>query len=112
VVLCVNAGSLWGEYGSEPLELARGMLARGEADLVGSDNHGRPHRSDTVAEARSLLVASGHRVAADRLVSANPLAILDGGDLEAVPPVELECGEPAGSPRRRWWDGLLGAGGA
>jgi len=110
VVLCVNAGSLWGGYGPEPMRVARGMLARGEADVIGSDHHARPHRSDSVREARALLSAGGHAEAADRLVSENPLALLAGEEPLPVPPARLEQ-EEAGRSRRRWWEGILGAGG-
>ena len=110
VVLCANAGSLWGGYGPEPARVSRGMLARGEADVIGSDHHARPHRSDSVREARALLAASGHAKAADRLVSENPLALLAGRELRPVPPVRVEQEEAGGSPRR-WWEGILGAGG-
>ncbi|MDP2481397.1 MAG: CpsB/CapC family capsule biosynthesis tyrosine phosphatase [Candidatus Palauibacterales bacterium] len=113
VRLCVNAGSLWGAYGREPQEVARGMLARGEADLIGSDHHARPHRSDTVREAWDLLRDAGHPGAADLLAGENTRAVLDGGDLAAVPPAPLDSGEEDGSGvgtagRSSWWR-FLGA---
>lgn len=115
VLLCVNAGSLWGAYGPEPMSVARGMLARGEADLVGSDHHGRPHRSDSVREAWDLLRDAGHPEAADRLASENTRAVLDGGEVREVPAAPLgETGQEAegvGTPGRSSWWRFLGVGG-
>jgi protein-tyrosine phosphatase len=115
VLLCVNAGSLWGAYGPEPRDVAREMLARGEADLIGSDHHARPHRSDTVREAWDLLREAGHPKAADLLVSANTRAVLDGGELRAVPGVTLDVvggdGKDDGTAGSSSWWRFLGVGG-
>jgi protein-tyrosine phosphatase len=114
VLMCVNAGSLWGGYGREPRQVALAMLARGEADLVGSDHHARQRRSDTVREAWDLLRDAGHPDAAERLVSSNPRAVLDGGELRDVPPAPLakpgERHEAGAEGRASWWR-FLGVGG-
>lgn len=116
VVLCVNAGSLWGAYGREPREVALQMLARGEADLVGSDHHARPHRSDTVREVWDLLRDAGHPEASDLLVSENTLAVLGGGELRPVPAAPLSAagrdgdgGGGGNGSRSSWWR-FLGVG--
>lgn len=88
-ILCVNAGSLWGEYGPEAERVARRMLALGHADLLASDHHGRPHRDFTLRRAYDLLADRGAENAADVLLAANPAAVLEGGELHPVPPVSL-----------------------
>lgn len=89
VVLCVNAASLWGRYGREAESVARRMLADGVVDIIASDHHARPRRSETVRQAWDWLAAAGHDEAAILLLSENPNAILDGKDPVPVPPIHL-----------------------
>jgi len=96
-LMCVNAGSLWGEYGGEVQRVVRRMLADGSADLIGSDNHARPHRAATVRQAWDYLVETGCEEQATLLTSSNPAAILTGDRLTAVPPCQ---------PRSGWVDRL------
>ncbi len=115
VVLCVNAGSLWGAYGPEARRLAHGMLARGEADLIGSDHHARPRRSDTVRQAWDLLREAGHPEAADLLAGGNARALLAGGAVDDVPPAPLEAvdgEEGVGTGDRAGWWRFLASGDA
>ena len=92
VVMCVSVASLWGRYGAEAESVARRMLADRAVDIIASDNHARPRRSETVRQAWDWLVAAGHEEAARLLLSENPNAILDGNDPVPVPPIELREG--------------------
>lgn len=88
-VMCVNAASLWGRYGPEAEWVAQRMLADGAVDIIASDHHARPGRSETVRQAWDRLAEAGHDGAARLLLSENPTAILDGRKPLPVPPVHL-----------------------
>lgn len=96
VILCVNVGSLLGEHGKAPQQVARRMLASGHADLIGSDHHARPHRSTLLRRGRDFLAQqeSDDRFeeAARLLTEANPRAVLTGERPAAVPPLEFPSG--------------------
>jgi len=96
-LMCLNAGSLWGEHGGEAQRVARRMLADGAADLVASDNHARPNRAATVRQAWDYLAEAGCEEQATLLTATNPAAVLGGEPLTAVPPCE---------PRSGWMDRL------
>jgi len=96
-LMCVNAGSLWGEYGAEAQRVTRRMLQDGSVDLIASDNHARPHRATTVRQAWDYLVAAGCEEQATLLTSVNPAAVLAG-----EPPVAVPACEPGGG----WVDRL------
>lgn len=85
--MCVNAGSLWGEYGPEAEGVARRMLAEGHADLMASDHHGRPGRSTSLADAREWLLEHDAEAATRLLLSRNPAATLAGEPAMPVPGV-------------------------
>ncbi len=99
-VMCVNAASLWGRYGPEARWVARRMLADGAVDLIASDHHARPGRSETVRDAWDYLTEAGHAAAASLLLSQNPTAILNGRAPAAVPPIHLEDEGWAGRLKR------------
>jgi len=92
---CVNAGSLWGRYGERARGLALRMLQRGQMDLIASDHHAREGRSDDLGKAGTWLRRHAHPdepgggEAIARLLSANPLAVLEGRPVEEVPPLRL-----------------------
>jgi tyrosine-protein phosphatase YwqE len=90
VVMCLNAASLWGRYGPEARWMAHRMLADGAVDLIASDHHARPGRSETVRDAWDHLAEAGHAAAATLLLSENPAAILNGEAPAAVPPIHLK----------------------
>lgn len=92
VVMCVNAGSPWGEHGPEAERVSRRMLAEGHADCLASDHHGREERSTSLRVVHDRLAASGFQAAATLLTAANPAAILAGADCEPAPPVDLASG--------------------
>jgi len=89
VVMVVNVGSLLGEHGPESERVAYQMLARGHADCLASDHHGRDGRSTLLRAGWDRLVTAGHEEVADLLTSENPAAILAGETTEPVPPVDL-----------------------
>lgn len=90
-LLAVNAGSLLGRYGARPEETARRLLAGGLVDLVASDHHARPRRSDGLGEVRGPLAAADP-AAARRLLWENPGAVLDGEPTGPAPRLELSPG--------------------
>lgn len=96
-LMCVNAGSLWGEHGGEAQRVVRRMLADSSVDLIASDNHARPNRSATVRQAWDYLVEAGCEEQATLLTAVNPAAVLAGDRLLGVPPCE---------PRSGWMDRL------
>jgi protein-tyrosine phosphatase len=96
-LMCLNAGSLWGEHGGEAQRVARRMLADSSADLIASDNHARPNRSATVRQAWDYLAESGCEEQATLLTATNPAAVLRGERLTAAPPCQ---------PRSGWVDRL------
>jgi len=96
-LMCINAGSLWGEHGGEAQRVARRMLSDSSVDLIASDNHARPHRAATVRQAWDYLAESDCEEQATLLTAANPAAVLAGEPLTAVPPCE---------PRSGWMDRL------
>jgi protein-tyrosine phosphatase len=96
-LMCLNAGSLWGEHGGEAQRVARRMLADSSVDLIASDNHARPNRAATVRQAWDYLTESGCEEQADLLTAVNPAAVLAGERLTAVPLCE---------PRSGWMDRL------
>lgn len=91
-VLCLNAGSLWGEYGAEAQTVSRLMLRAGLADIIASDHHARPRRATTIRRVWDVLAATGHEDAASSLLHHNPLAVLDGAATVPVAQVTIETG--------------------
>lgn len=108
VKLCVNAGSLVGRYGPGPRSVARELLAEGRVDVVASDHHARPERSQGLAETWALLTGLGFSEAARVLLSRNPGAVAEGGETAPAPVVRLP-GEGAADPREETpvprWEG-------
>jgi len=91
-VLCVNAGSLWGEYGAEAHTVSHQMLRGGLADIIASDHHARPRRASTIRRVWDVLSETGHEDAASTLLHHNPLAVLGGDATIPVSPVSIETG--------------------
>jgi protein-tyrosine phosphatase len=92
VVMCVNAGSPWGEHGPEAERVSRRMLAEGHTDCFASDHHGREGRATSLREVHDRLARAGFPEAAGLLAAANPASILGGAPCEPVPPVDLASG--------------------
>jgi protein-tyrosine phosphatase len=81
-LLQVNGGSVLGSYGEGIRDLAFDLLAEGQADLIGSDNHADA-RPVSPAEVGDALVRRGYATQARLLLSENPQRIL--ADRETVP---------------------------
>lgn len=95
VVMCVNVDSLLGGHGREAQQVARRMLASGDADLIGSDHHARPRRSTLLREGYDLLMErAGPETehAARLLFGENAVSLLAGEPLRQVPALELDPG--------------------
>jgi protein-tyrosine phosphatase len=89
-VMCLNVGSLFGEYGPEAERVARRMLASGQVDLIASDHHARPRRSTTLRRGWDLLTTGQSAEtleAVHMLMVSNPLAILSGSAPLPVPAI-------------------------
>ncbi|TFG66973.1 MAG: hypothetical protein E4H28_00135 [Gemmatimonadales bacterium] len=94
-VMCLNVGSLFGEHGPEAERVARRMLASGQADLIASDHHARPKRSTILRQGWDLLTvgeSAETRETVRTLMVTNPLAVLSGGSLLPVPPIDFGGG--------------------
>jgi protein-tyrosine phosphatase len=91
-LMCLNAGSLWGDHGSEAQRVAQRMLADSSVDLIASDNHARPNRAATVRQAWDYLVEAGCEEQATLLTATNPAAVLSGERPTVVPPCEPRSG--------------------
>jgi len=92
LLLAVNAGALLSARGSRPGRLARYLVTEGLVHALASDGHrGERWRPVTVleqgAQAAAGLVGSER---AEWMAYAAPSAILEGADLPAAPPVQLE----------------------
>lgn len=68
---------------------ARDLLAAGLADIIAADNHGDDRM---LGSAYRFLCEAGGSSAADILSRRNPAAILDGGEIEPVPPLLFKKG--------------------
>lgn len=87
VLIQVNSGSLFGEYGETAARHAAALLERGWVDLLASDTHARPERSPSIRAAYDALAESGAREQAELLLSVNPRHILRDEPMLAVPPI-------------------------
>ena len=68
---------------------ARELLRRGLADVLAADNHGDSRGLKT---AWDYLVKHGGEIQANWLAIRNPGAVLNDGEMEPVPPIELKRG--------------------
>jgi protein-tyrosine phosphatase len=91
-LLQVNYGSLLGRYGDLPRKRALTLLARGWADLLASDFHGRAHLSPNLLEAKAVLFEAGGGAQFGLLAGMNPTRILRGEDPVRVPPLPIRPG--------------------
>lgn len=77
--LQVNGSSLTGAHGKRARAWAMELALEGRASVIASDAH-RPSRGPVLSAAVGVLVAAGMPAdAAERLVSANPRALLERG---------------------------------
>jgi protein-tyrosine phosphatase len=89
-VVQVNAGSLTGRYGKEPMYSAQTLLARGLIDCIASDFHARG--TPELSGARAWITANGPSNHAELLFEINPARILAGETPLPVPPLERKRG--------------------
>jgi protein-tyrosine phosphatase len=100
-LLQVNAGSLFGDYGSRAQARAQEILTQGLASFVCSDYHARGEPG--LARFGAALNQSGFSEQAELLLSANPGRILTGEPMVRVPPMTRQEPEPPS-----WWTRLTG----
>lgn len=91
-LLQVNYGSVIGRYGELPRKWALTLLARGWADLMASDFHGRTHLSPNLTEAGAVLAETGGGAQFGLLAGINPTRILRGEEPVKVPPLPIRPG--------------------
>lgn len=85
-VMQVDATTLLASRGRG--ERARALVTAGMADIAAADNHGDDR---TVAATFEALAPHGGQAQAELLTTANPQAILEDRELEAVPPVRMRA---------------------
>ena len=91
-LLQVNYGSVIGRYGDLPRKRALTLLARGWADLMASDFHGRTHLTPNLMEAKAVLAEAGGGAQFGLLAGMNPTRILRGEEPVRVPPLPIRPG--------------------
>lgn len=89
-VFQVNAGSLLGGFGRAARLLAFDLVARGWADIVASDYHGKG--TVPLAKAWKLFVGVGGERQAEYLMVVNPLRVVRGERPLPVEPLRLRRG--------------------
>jgi protein-tyrosine phosphatase len=100
-LLQVNAGSLFGDYGTKAQARAQEILASGLASFVCSDYHARGEPG--LARFAGALTQAGFGEQMQLLLSVNPGRILTGEPIERVPPMASPAREP-----QSWWARLIG----
>ena len=101
--LAVNAGSLFGEYGSAAAAHTRRILELGWADYVASDYHARGEPG--MARFARALADAGFAAQAALLTSTNPARLVAGERPLAVPPLAGTRGDDS---RKPLWKRLFG----
>jgi len=89
-VVQVNAGSLTGRYGKEPMWIAQTLLARGLVDCIASDFHARG--TPELSGARAWITSLGANNHAELLFEINPARILAGEAPLPMAPLEKRRG--------------------
>ena len=100
-LLQVNAGSLFGDYGSTAQKWAMEIFSNGLASYVGSDYHARGEPG--VARFARALADAGFADQATLLMSVNPGRLLNNEGPQPVPPMATRS--QAAVP---WWKRMLG----
>lgn len=81
----VNAGSLLGQYGRTPRDVAWALLERGWVDVIASDYHARG--DPRIEDARRAVERRGEEQA-ELLFARNPRRLVEGRGPDDVPPLE------------------------
>ncbi len=101
-LLQVNAGSLFGDYGSKAQARAQEILSHGLASFVCSDYHARGEPG--IARFAAALAQAGFGEQAELLLAVNPGRILTGEPIMKVPAM---VAPPKAEPDP-WWKRMLG----
>lgn len=78
----ITAGSLTGGFGRNEQECARYLLKKGVVDFIASDAHGVEYRPPVLSHALEAAAKIIGRKEAEKLVFANPEAVVEGKRLE------------------------------
>lgn len=95
----VTAGSLLGHFGSAARRMVEELLRCQMVHIVASDAHDLKERPPRLSEAYTVVARAVGQEPAQALFGSNPRAVVAGEALPFFP-------EPAGPPRRRWFDFL------
>ena len=98
--LAVNAGSLFGDYGTTAASHARTILVAGWADYVASDYHARGEPG--LLRFSRALADAGFAEQAELLTMTNPARLLAGEPPVGVPPIHVPNRE------RTLWERVFG----
>jgi protein-tyrosine phosphatase len=102
--LCqVTAQSYTGKFGSAPQRFAKEWLEKDWVHFFASDAHDLRHRPPVLSECYKKVAATCGEETADRLLTKNPEAVINGRDLPPGP----EAVNPAVAKKRRSWFSFL-----
>ena len=102
--LCqVTAQSYTGKFGSAARRFAKEWLEKGWIHFFASDAHDLKHRPPVLSECYTKVAAAFGEETADRLMTKNPEAVINGLELPPGP----ETANPAVAKKRRSWFSFL-----
>lgn len=104
VKLQITAMSLAGGFGIEARDFSVALLRQNLVHVIASDGHSADLRPPRLSEAVCLAADVVGRQRADALVTTNPRAIIDGGTIPEMAPVEYT--PPVKAPDRNWFKRL------
>ena len=107
VLLQITAGSLLGEFGADVCVFSRQLLRNNLVHIIASDAHNsgdRPALLSAAVKCAAELIGEERAVA---LVTANPLAVINGNRLNITEPAGYLKTEPPPQPTS-WFRRLLG----
>lgn len=97
----VTAQSYTGGFGSEALGSVEQLLELNLVHIFASDAHDTRHRPPILSRAYEKLAAASGELAAERLFTKNPEAIIEGKPLPAGPqPISPSAGK---TRKKKWW---------
>ncbi len=104
VKLQITAMSLTGEFGFESRDYAIHLLKQNLVHVIASDGHSADFRPPKLSEAVRLAADVVGRQQAEALVTANPLAIIEGRPLPAMEPTQQA--PPTKTQSTNWFNRL------
>ncbi len=84
----VTAASLCGDFGPEPEQMARHIVANGWCHFIATDSHGSRKRPPRLRPAHELACQMVGRPLADAMCCQNPRAVAEGRDIAKLPSVQ------------------------